>query len=134
MSRTVAEHFHPDYSSFSVYESSSQEISSELESSDLVVIGCPVFSSVLIPPFWNLLDDLVLSKNIPCILVVSCGNPSFLCHGSVRSASKKLSEIGFSHVEVIMVDRTYGLSDIELSPKHISRMKKSCSRIERFLS
>jgi len=134
MSQTVVEHLDSDYSCYSVYESTSSDINNAIVVSDLVVISCPVFSSVLVPPFWDFIEDLSLPRPIPCILVVSCGNPAFLCRGSVRSATKKLSEVGFSLVEAIMVDKTYGLSKVELSSKHLSRMRKACSHIERFLS
>ncbi len=118
----------------SVYDTSLSDIQALIDSSDVVLISCPVFSSTLIPPFWDLLENISSNSHVPCILVVACGNSYLFCRSAVRSAVKKLGDIGFSPVETILVDGTYKLVPGEFLPKHLSRMNKACNTIERFLS
>jgi len=118
----------------SVYDESYTDIQNFIDASDVVLISCPVFSSTLIPPFWELLENVSCRSQVPCILVVASGNSYLFCRSAVRSAVKILKDIGFSPVETILVDSTYKLVPGEFLPKHLSRMNKACNTIRRFLS
>jgi len=134
MSSMAADHLDSDTVVCSVYDTSYSDIQDFIDSSDVVFISCPVFSSTLIPPFWDLLENISSKSQVPCILVVACGNSFLFCRSAVRSAIKKLNEIGFSPVESILVDGTYKLVPGEFLPRHFSRMDKACNTIKHLLS
>ena len=133
MSSAVVEHLQSDYRSFFLRDSDKQQILESVVISDLVVIASPVFSSNLCLPFWDFIDDLSISNSLPCLLIVSCGHSALFCRINVSYASKKLKDLGFSNVEVVMVDGTYSLSKGELRPRHRSRMISSCRRISSYI-
>ena len=128
MSSAVIEYLNSDNLSFFLRDSDLHQIQESVTGSDLVVIACPVFSSNLCSSFWDFTDVLRIFSDIPCILIVSCGHNALFCRINVSRASRKLNDLGFSNVEVVMVDGTYSLPKGELRPKHRSRMIASCRR------
>lgn len=116
-----------------LHESSYDSIQDRLDLSSLAVIACPVFSSDLVPSFWDLLDNISCHHPIPCILVVSCGQNKLFCRSKVRTAADRILRLGFSHVEILSIDSTYGLVKGELLPKHISRFRSACDSVLRYL-
>ena len=114
-------------------DSSVDDIQSSIDSSDLAIFGCPYLSTGIPPSFFDLLDNLSLSRGIPCIFVLACGNAGILCRGAVHSAEKRLKALGFTHFESVMIDNTYGLALGELLPKHERRIYKAFRSIQRFL-
>ena len=116
-----------------LFDSSVDDIQSSIDSSDLAIFGCPYLSTGIPPSFFDLLDNLSLSRGIPCIFILACGNAGILCRGAVHSAEKRLKALGFTHFESVMIDNTYGLALGELLPKHERRIDKAFRSIQRFL-
>jgi len=114
-------------------DSSLDDIQGSIDSSDLVIFGCPYLSTGITSSFFELIDSLTLSKGVPCIFVLACGNSGILCRGAVNSAERRLKVRGFTYVESVIIDNTYGLASGELLSKHERRIDKAFRSIQRHL-